>query len=125
MSNNDPADSHPSEHLEGLKVTENLLPMLGVEPLLGRLFLKGEDREGANHEAILSYALWQRRFGGDRNVLGKLIRLDGEAYSIVGVMPRGFKFAPFWGRTPRFGRRTRSRRRCISEEGIICGFLPD
>ncbi|MFZ0591405.1 MAG: ABC transporter permease, partial [Bryobacteraceae bacterium] len=96
ISSSDRSDSHPAEHLFGLKVTQNMLPTLGVEPLLGRLFAKGEDREGSNREAVLSYALWQRRFSGDRNVLGKLIRLDGEAYSVIGVMPQGFKFAPFW-----------------------------
>ena len=85
-----------AEHLHGLKVTRNLLPMLGVQPLLGRLFIKGEEREGSSHEAILSYSLWQRRFNGDRNVLGQIINLDSEGYSIVGVMPPGFQFAPFW-----------------------------
>ncbi len=84
------------EHLFALKLTANLLPMLGVDPLLGRLFLAGEDVVGSEHEAILSYRLWQRRFGGDRHVLGKAITLDGEAYTVVGVMPPGFQFAPFW-----------------------------
>jgi putative ABC transport system permease protein len=84
------------EHLWGLKVTQNLFPMLGVEPFLGRWFVPGEDRAGAEHEVILGYSLWQRRFAGDRNVLGKTVALDGEAYTIVGVMPRDFRFAPFW-----------------------------
>ncbi len=92
----DPSDPTPSEHLYALKVTQNLLPLLKVQPFLGRLFLKGEDREGANHEVILSYSLWQRNFQSNGNVLGKVINLDGEGYSIVGVMPRGFRFAPFW-----------------------------
>src|SRR4051812_13077092 len=96
VTNTDPSDSHPAEHLLGLKVTQNLLPMLGVEPFLGRLFVDGEDRQGANHEVVLSYALWQRRFNGDRRALGRLIRLDGEGYTVVGVMPEAFKFAPFW-----------------------------
>ena len=95
-TSNDASDNHPAEHLYGLKVTGNLLPLLGVEPLLGRLFIKGEDREGAHHEVILSYRFWQRHFDGNRNVLGRQIKLDGEAYSIVGVMPATFKFAPFW-----------------------------
>jgi predicted permease len=92
----DSSDTSPAEHLNGLKVTQNLLPLLGVEPLLGRLFVKGEDQVGAEREVILSYRLWQRRFHGDRSVLGKLIVLDGEAYTVVGVMPAPFKFAPFW-----------------------------
>ncbi|MGB6598606.1 MAG: ABC transporter permease [Candidatus Acidiferrum sp.] len=84
------------EHILGLKVTQSLLPMLGVEPLLGRLFVEGEDQKGADHQVILSYGLWQRRFSGDANVLGKIISLDGEPYTVAGVMPRTFKFAPFW-----------------------------
>jgi len=85
-----------AEQLLGLKVTQSLLPMLGIEPLLGRLFAPGEDRAGSEHETILSYRLWQRRFQGDRNVLGKSISLNGEAYTVVGVMPPHFKFPPFW-----------------------------
>ncbi len=96
LTNSDPSDSNPAEHLNGLKLTENLLPLLGIEPLLGRWFIPGEDQEGAEHEVILSYRLWQRRFNGDRNVLGKPITLNGEAYTVVGVMPSSFKFAPFW-----------------------------
>lgn len=84
------------EHIPGLKVTQDLFPMLGIEPLLGRLFLEGEDKKGADREVILSYRLWQRRFSSDPNVLGKPIALDGDAYVIVGVMPQGFQFAPFW-----------------------------
>jgi putative ABC transport system permease protein len=84
------------EHIPGLKVTQDLFPMLGIDPMLGRLFLVGEDKEGADREVILSYRLWQRRFSSDPNVLGKPILLDGNAYVIVGVMPQGFQFAPFW-----------------------------
>ena len=91
-----PTGVNPPEHLWALQVTQNLLPMLGVEPLIGRLFLPGEDVKGAEHEAILSHRLWQRRFAGDRDVLGKPITLNGELYTIVGVMPPEFKFAPFW-----------------------------
>ena len=89
-------NSDPPEHLYGLKITQNLLPLLGIEPLLGRLFAAGEDQQGAEHEAILSYKLWQRRFSRDPNILGKTITLDSEAYTVVGVMPPAFKFAPFW-----------------------------
>lgn len=86
----------PPEHLWGLQVTESLLPLLGVPPLLGRLFLPGEDLPGSEHEVILSYRLWQRRFAGDRNIVGKALTLNGEAYTVVGVMPEEFRFAPFW-----------------------------
>ena len=84
------------EHILGLKVTQNLLPTLGVQPLMGRLFAKGEDEPGADHEVILSYGLWQRRFGGATDVVGRTIRLSGESYTVVGVMPASFHFAPFW-----------------------------
>ena len=88
--------SDPPEHLWGLQVTQSLLPMLGIQPLLGRLFVAGEDRKGSEHEVILSYRLWQRRFSRDPNVLGKTMTLNGEAYTVVGVMPSAFQFAPFW-----------------------------
>jgi len=89
-------DGAPAEHIEGLKVTQNVFPMLGIEPMLGRLFVEGEDKDGADREVILSYRLWQRRFSSDPNVLGKPVLLDGTAYVVVGVMPPGFQFTPFW-----------------------------
>jgi hypothetical protein len=84
------------EHLRGLRMTQNLLPMLGVEPLLGRLFVAGEDEKGREHEVVLGHTLWQRDFSGDPNVLGKAVILNGESYLVVGVMPAQFHFAPFW-----------------------------
>jgi predicted permease len=84
------------EHLAGLRVTQSLLPMLGIDPMMGRLFAAGEDRKGSEHEVILSHRLWQRRFNSDPNVVGKQATLNGEAYTVVGVMPAEFKFAPFW-----------------------------
>ena len=88
--------SETPEHLIGLRITQNLLPMLGVQPVLGRVFASGEDRKGSEHEVVLSYRLWQRRFGSDPAVIGKQIALDGEGYTVTGVMPAKFKFAPFW-----------------------------
>ncbi len=79
------------EHLTGLQVTQNLLPMLGIAPLLGRTLAPGQDAE-----IVLSHALWQRRFQGDPQVVGKPILLDGKSFTIVGVMPATFQFAPFW-----------------------------
>ena len=96
LTSSSPSDSNPAEHLYGLKVTQNLLPLLGIQPLRGRLFAVGEDREGADHEVILSYRLWQRRFNGNPKLLGQSITLNGEAYTVVGVMPQAFQFAPFW-----------------------------
>lgn len=84
------------EHLYGLRVTANLLPMLGVPPLLGRVFTIAEDRQGAEHEVVLGYSLWRRRFNSDPRIVGRAIRLNNESYTVVGVMPPEFRFAPFW-----------------------------
>jgi putative ABC transport system permease protein len=84
------------EHLVGLRMTANMLPMLGVRPMAGRWFNATEERKGADHEVILSYRLWNRRFNGNPNALDKQILLNGEAFTIVGVMPERFRFAPFW-----------------------------
>jgi len=63
--------------------------VLGVEPVLGRTFAPEEDQPGKNHVAVLGYRLWQSRFGGDLGIIGKTATLDGEPYTIIGVMPRG------------------------------------
>jgi putative ABC transport system permease protein len=78
------------ERLRGLRLTPEVLPMLGVQPLLGRMLAQAEG------EVVLSYRLWQRRWAGDPGVLGRAIQLNGSPYTIVGVMPEGFEFAPFW-----------------------------
>jgi predicted permease len=80
------------EQVEGNPVTANLFPLLGVTPALGRNFLPEEDRPGGPKVAILSFRLWQQRYGADRSVIGRGIRLDGETYQIIGIMPRGFIF---------------------------------
>ena len=84
------------ESLDGLRMTAEMFPLLGVPPLLGRVFSAEETRAGHEREVVLGYALWQRRFGGDRGVLGTSVLLDGAPYTIVGVMPEKFRFAPFW-----------------------------
>jgi putative ABC transport system permease protein len=84
------------EKLWALHVTPSIFPMLGVAPLVGRTFLAEEGERGAEHEVVIAYSLWQRRFGGDPRVVGESITLDGAQYTVVGVMPRDFKFAPFW-----------------------------
>ena len=85
-----------AESVNALHVSTNLFPLLGVRPLLGRFFLTDEEQQGKEHEVILSYRLWQRRFGGDEGIVGRSIKLQGEPYTVVGVMPKGFQFAPFW-----------------------------
>lgn len=84
------------EKLWGLHVSAAIFPMLGVQPLLGRVFLPEEEDAGREHEVVLSFNLWQSHFAGDPNILGKSVELTGETYSVVGVMPKEFKFAPFW-----------------------------
>ena len=80
------------ERLEGRLVSANLFPLLGVDPQIGRTFTAAEDQPGSNKVALLSYALWQRRFGADNSIVGKTINLNGESYTVVGVMPARFQF---------------------------------
>ena len=75
-------------------VTGGMMPMLGVKPLLGRVISPDEDVPNMPRNAVISYALWQRAYGGDPNILGRDIRLSGNACLVIGVMPRGFAFPP-------------------------------
>lgn len=81
-----------AQHVDAVNASASLFPMLGVEPELGRTFAPEEDRYGASKVVILSDGLWRSSFGSDRNVLGKSIRLDGQPYQIIGVMPADFNF---------------------------------
>lgn len=87
-----PANSFEPQRVDAGLCSSNIFSTLGVQPILGRVFRPGEDRWGAPRVAIISYGLWQRRFGGSSHVIGKQIRLDGELHQVVGVMPRGFAF---------------------------------
>jgi len=80
------------ERLEGAAISAELFPLLGVRPVLGRLFTPSDDRDGAAGTVLLSFRLWQREFGGDRAVLGRRVLLDGAPYTVVGVMPRELAF---------------------------------
>ncbi len=84
------------EKLWALHVTPDIFPMLGVQPVLGRMFLPEEQEAGKEHEVVLSYSLWQSHFAGNPEIVGRSVALSGETYTVVGVMPRDFKFAPFW-----------------------------
>jgi putative ABC transport system permease protein len=83
------------EQVSGLRVTASFFPVLGIQPLLGRTFLPEEEIAGRDREVVLSYGLWQRRYGGDPAIIGKAVRIDGDNYAVVGVMPREFQFQ-FW-----------------------------
>ena len=79
------------ERVNVTQVTGQFFPMLGVAPALGRALLPDEAQAGQNHVAVLTWAFWQRTFGGDRDVVGRKITLDNEDYQIVGVMPARFQ----------------------------------
>jgi putative ABC transport system permease protein len=75
-----------------VRAQANFFSLLGVQPLLGRTFAKGEDAAGHDQVAVLGYGFWQRQFGGRRNVVGQNIELDGQSYTVIGVMPAWFRF---------------------------------
>jgi predicted permease len=73
-------------------VSSSFLPTLSIQPVLGRNFTRQEDEPNAPHVALLSYSLWQNRFGGNRSVVGGAIQLDGRATRIIGVLPSDFEY---------------------------------
>jgi predicted permease len=85
-------DGEP-ERVTAHAVTANLFTMLGVKPELGRSFAPDDDQPGANKVAMLANGLWQQRYGGERNIVGREILLNGEKFRVIGVMPAGFQFA--------------------------------
>ena len=78
--------------LDSVRSTDNFFGVFGVQPLLGRTFLPGEELAGKNNVAVLGYDLWQKYFNGDRKILNQSVKLDGRSYTIIGVMPAGFRF---------------------------------
>ncbi|MGH9667552.1 MAG: ABC transporter permease, partial [Bryobacteraceae bacterium] len=80
------------ERVDGISATFRLLPMLGVQPLLGRGFTEKDDASSSPDVVMLGYGYWQRRFGGDPKVIGRRIMADGKARQIIGVLPEGFWF---------------------------------
>jgi predicted permease len=90
-----------TEPAHGTRVSDGFFRALGVTPILGRDFYAGEDAPGAPRTVLITYGVWQKRFGGSRNVVGRTITLSNIAYSVIGVLPRSFHFAPrgeaeFW-----------------------------
>ena len=80
------------ERLPIATVTADFFKVFGVSPLLGRAFVEGEDTQGRNTTCVISYAFWQRRFGGDPNIVGRILNLNNTPTQVVGVMPAEFKF---------------------------------
>ena len=86
--------------LEGMRIESSITQMLGVAPLLGRVFDANDDQPGADSVLILSFGTWRSVFGGDPDILGRRVTLDGASYAIIGVMPAAFAFptpqTQFW-----------------------------
>jgi len=111
-----------AERVPGVRVSGGFFRTLGVTPILGRDFSAGEDTPAAPRTVLLSYATWQKRFGGNKNVLGQSITLSDISYTIIGVLPREFQFAPrgsaeFWA-TLHDPDSCQTRRACHSLFGI-------
>jgi len=81
------------ERVPAMQVTAEFFHVLGVRPVLGRTFSADEDRPGANRVAVISHSLWQARYGGNPGILGKTIALNGISYTVIGVLPGGFRFS--------------------------------
>jgi predicted permease len=78
--------------LDTVHSTDNFFQVFGVQPLLGRTYVAGEEQDGKNQVVVLSYEIWQTCFGGDRSVVGRPVKLDGLSYTVIGVMPAGFRY---------------------------------
>jgi predicted permease len=89
------AAAEQPEALRSAAVSANYFSVLGVAPQLGRPFEAGEDQPGRDHVVILSYELWDRRFGADRSLIGRTLRLNRENYTVIGVMPESFRLLGF------------------------------
>src|SRR5213083_613033 len=86
------SEGNEPEQVTGAVVSSNLFPLLRVEPALGRSFLRAEEQFGNHRVVLLAYGLWQRRFGSDRSLTGRLITLNGEKFTVLGVMSTEFQF---------------------------------
>ena len=73
--------------------TANFFSVLGIDPVLGRTFQTGDDKPGAPRTLVLTYGMWQRRFGGDPGIVGQSLTLNGDSYTVIGVLPASFQFA--------------------------------
>jgi predicted permease len=83
------------EQTRGVDVTSGTLPLLGVHPLLGRLFTEADDKPGAPPTVLLSHAYWQKRFGGNAAAIGSMMQLDGKPRQVIGVLPADFRFLDY------------------------------
>ncbi len=81
-----------AERIITAQISADLLAALRANPALGRLFTNDEDKPGASPVVVLSYPLWQRRFGGQDSILNQQLTLNGKSYTVIGIMPQGFQF---------------------------------
>jgi putative ABC transport system permease protein len=81
-----------AQKVQTFRVSPNFFGLLGLQPKLGRAFLPEEETPGKDQEIILGHALWEQRYAGDPKIVGRNIKVDGKAYTVVGVMPKGFDF---------------------------------
>ena len=93
-------DAGDPERLQGMAVTHTFFPTLGAEASRGRVFSPEEDQPGHNRVVVLTDGLWKRRFGSDPNLVGNTIRLNGENYTVIGIMPADFQFGREMGQAP-------------------------
>ncbi len=84
--------------IPAVRVSAHYFDIFGVRAALGRTFVEGEDQAGKDHVVVLSNALWQTQFGGDAKIVGRSIQLDGEAYTVIGVLPKGTPMERGWAR---------------------------
>ena len=89
-----------AERVSGARASSGIFDVLGVRPALGRGFLPAEDFAGTPAVAVISHAIWMRRYGGDPGVIGRPIVLSGQTYTLIGVLPAGFQSPLMWPRTP-------------------------
>lgn len=111
------------ERFQGAFMTANALEIVGVQPILGRVFLEGEDGPDVERRVVLSYHVWQNRFAGDPGIIGRTVRANGVSTEIIGVMPEGFRFPFFedmWLTVP-YARDVDARR---SQFVAVFGILP-
>lgn len=82
-----------TESIAGPRASANFFQVLGVEPILGRTFQAGEDQQGGPNVTVITYGLWQRKFGGNPGIIGQQLTINGQGYTVIGVLPASFQFA--------------------------------
>ena len=101
--------SAQAERVRARRTTSNFFQVVGVQPALGRWFLDPDDRPGGDPAVIVSHEFWQTRLGGGANALGAPLVLDARAYTVIGILPAGFRYlrtydvSSRWGRSPTIG----------------------